>query len=100
MLADSPDYSSSVLHLSDLDIGGNSTASDEEGGDIPAPAEAGGDIPAPAEAGPALPSTTPRQMGGGGSVTTRSTGKCRKHAPTSGYDVFNIKHMTSELPKV
>ena len=33
----------------------------------------------------------------GASATARPTGK---HAPSSGDALFNIKHMTSELPKV
>ena len=50
LLADSSHDSGSDLNLSDLDIGGNSSASESD--------VEGGDIPAPAEAEPALPSTS------------------------------------------
>ena len=40
LLADSSDNNGSDLNLADLDIGGNSSASDVEGGDIPASVEA------------------------------------------------------------
>ena len=97
LLADSSDDSGSDLNLSDLGVGGNSSASDMEGSDIPAPAEAD----------PALLSTsTGLSLGPGGcrlmgaSATARPTGKCRKQASISGDAVLNVKYMTSEVAKV
>ena len=69
LLADSSDDSRSDLNLADLDIGGNSTASDGEGGDIPAPAESE----------PSLPSTSAGlSLGHGGCRRMGVTASTRK----------------------
>ena len=91
LLADSSDNSGSGLNLSDIDVGGSSSASDVEGGGIPAPQR--------------LSQHFRQQLLAchltGASATTRPIGKHRKLG-TNWWRccIQYYKHMTSELAKV